>query len=120
SLVRPRPPPEGHEPSLVDLKRHVVERLRVAVEDIEVVDAQHHSTASAPRYDCTTAGSRTTASGAPSAIAAPWCNTSTRAASAITARMTCSIRRMVSPDSRLSWVNTETMRSVSAGRNPAI
>jgi hypothetical protein len=34
---------------LADLKRHVVERLRVAVKDIEVVDAQHHSTASAPR-----------------------------------------------------------------------
>ena len=38
----------------------------------------------------------------PSAIAAPWCSTSTRAASAITARMTCSISRMVSPVSRLS------------------
>jgi hypothetical protein len=42
-------PHDGNDRPLVDLKRHVVERLRVAVEDIEVVDAQHHSTASAPR-----------------------------------------------------------------------
>ena len=40
---------DGDDRPLSDLKRHVVERLRVAVKDIEVLDAQHQSTASAPR-----------------------------------------------------------------------
>ena len=42
-------PDDGNDRPLADLERHVVERLRVAVKDIEVVDAQHQSTASAPR-----------------------------------------------------------------------
>ena len=40
---------DGDDRALGDLERHVVERLRVAVEHIEVLDAQHQSTASAPR-----------------------------------------------------------------------
>ena len=61
---------DGDDRALFDVERYAIERLRVAVEHIEVFHAQHH-TASAPRYDCTTAGSRTTASGVPSAIAVP-------------------------------------------------
>ena len=40
---------DGDDRPLADLERHVVERLGVAMEDIEVLDAQHQSTASAPR-----------------------------------------------------------------------
>ena len=40
---------DGDDRPLADLKRHIVERLGVAMEDIEVLDAQHQSTASAPR-----------------------------------------------------------------------
>src|SRR5664279_3794091 len=43
-----------------------------------------------------------------------------REASAMTARITCSIKRMVSPVSRLSSCRMATMRSVSVGRSPAI
>ena len=39
---------DGDDRAFRDLERHAVERLHVAVEDIEVFDAQHH-TASAPR-----------------------------------------------------------------------
>src|SRR5262249_41150399 len=39
----------GYDRSFVDVERHVVERLRVAMEDIEILDAQHQSPASAPR-----------------------------------------------------------------------
>ena len=42
-------PNDGDDGCLLDLERHVVEGLRVAVEDIEIIDAQHQSTASAPR-----------------------------------------------------------------------
>jgi hypothetical protein len=42
-------PDDSNDRPLTDLERHVVERLRVAVKDIEVLDAQHQSTASAPR-----------------------------------------------------------------------
>src|SRR5207237_10147130 len=82
--------------ALLHFERNTIERLRVAVEHIDVLYRQHQI-ASAPRYDEITAGSRTTSAGAPSAIGAPWCSTSTRFASAITARITCSISRMVSP-----------------------
>ena len=40
---------DGDDRPFGDLERHVVERLRVAVEDIEVLDLEHQSTASAPR-----------------------------------------------------------------------
>ena len=40
---------DGDDRALVDLERDVVERLRVAVEHVEVLDVQHQSTASAPR-----------------------------------------------------------------------
>src|SRR5712691_106091 len=43
-----------------------------------------------------------------------------RVASAIPARMTCSISRMVSPVSRLSSRRMATIRSVSVGRRPAM
>src|SRR5882724_7438869 len=52
-------------------------------------------------------------------MAAPWCSTSTRVASDITARMTCSISRMVRPPA-LSSLRISTIRSVSVGRSPAI
>ena len=52
-------------------------------------------------------------------MAAPWCSTSTRVASAMTARITCSISRMVRP-SALSSRRMAIIRSVSVGRNPAI
>ena len=59
---------DGDDRALVDVERHVVERLRVAVED----DRGSRPRAShAPRRrdrTATTAGSRTTASGVPSAI----------------------------------------------------
>jgi hypothetical protein len=42
-------PDDGNDRPLADLERHAVERLRVAVKNIEIVDAQHQSTASAPR-----------------------------------------------------------------------
>jgi hypothetical protein len=42
-------PDNGNDRSFVDLERHVVERLSVAVEHVEVLDPQHQSTASAPR-----------------------------------------------------------------------
>ena len=38
----------GDDRAFLDIKRHRIERLHVAVEHIEVFDAQHHS-ASAPR-----------------------------------------------------------------------
>ncbi len=40
---------DRHDRPLADVERHVVERLRVAVEDVEVLDPQHQPTASAPR-----------------------------------------------------------------------
>ena len=40
---------DGDDRALGDLERDAVERLRVAVEDIEVLDRQHQATASAPR-----------------------------------------------------------------------
>ena len=39
---------DGDDGALLDVERHAVERLGVAVEHIEIFDAQHH-TASAPR-----------------------------------------------------------------------
>ena len=35
--------------SLLDLERDVIERLRVAVKHVEIFDAEHQPTASAPR-----------------------------------------------------------------------
>src|SRR5262249_29255806 len=42
-------PDDGHDRALLDLERNVLERLGVAVMDIEILDAQHQSIASAPR-----------------------------------------------------------------------
>src|SRR4029079_18087811 len=81
---------DSDDGALRHFERHVVERPQVAVADFEVRDGQHQ-TASTPRYDSITAGSRTTVSGLPSVMAAPWSSTSTRPATDITARMTCSI-----------------------------
>src|SRR5688572_17982378 len=53
-------------------------------------------------------------------MTSPWCSTTTCPASAITARITCSISRMVSPSARLSSRNTATIWSHSVGRKPAI
>jgi hypothetical protein len=39
---------DGDDGALLDVERNAVERLDVAVENIEVLDAQHHK-ASAPR-----------------------------------------------------------------------
>ena len=40
---------DGRDRALLDCERDAVERLGVAVEDVEVFDRQHYSTASAPR-----------------------------------------------------------------------
>src|SRR5688572_19819724 len=53
-------------------------------------------------------------------MTSPWCSTTTWPASAITARITCSISRTVSPSARLSSRNTATIWSHSVGRRPAI
>src|SRR5688572_11477158 len=53
-------------------------------------------------------------------MTSPWWSTPMCCASAITARMTCSISRMVRPSARLSSRNTWTIWSVSVGRRPAI
>ena len=50
----------------------------------------------------------------------PWCMTITLSDSAITARMTCSISRMVMPRTALRSRSTCTIRSTSVGRRPAI
>jgi len=50
----------------------------------------------------------------------PWCSTTTCCASAITARITCSMRRIVRPSLRLNSRNTSTSRSHSVGVIPAI
>ena len=42
-------PDDGDDRAFADFQRHVIERLRVAMKYIEVLDAQHQSTASAPR-----------------------------------------------------------------------
>jgi hypothetical protein len=39
---------DGDDRALLDVERHAVERLHVAVEHIQVLDVQHHTT-SAPR-----------------------------------------------------------------------
>ncbi len=52
---------DGDDRAFGDLKRHTIERLRIAVKRIEIVDRQHQPTISVPRYDFITAGSRTTA-----------------------------------------------------------
>ncbi len=58
--------------------------------------------------------------GSPEAIAVPWSSTRTCEASAITARITCSIKRIVNPLSWFSARSIPTMRSVSVGRSPAM
>ena len=40
---------DGDDGALLDLERNAVERLGVAVEDVEVFDLEHHATSSAPR-----------------------------------------------------------------------
>ena len=40
---------DGDDGTLLDLERYAVERLRVAVEDIDVLDGEHQTTVSAPR-----------------------------------------------------------------------
>src|SRR5262249_7984311 len=61
---------DRHDRSLIHDERNSLEHRGGLAEQIALLDAQHQS-ASASRRDWTTAGSRTTFSGAPSAIAMP-------------------------------------------------
>src|SRR5262249_55390051 len=56
---------------------HVGQRLRVAVIEVQSLDAEEraHTSVSSPRYDSSTAGLRTISCGAPRAITSPWCST---------------------------------------------
>src|SRR5512134_1894016 len=53
-------------------------------------------------------------------MTSPWCRTTISCASAMTARITCSISRMVRPSRRLISLNTAIIWSHSVGRRPAI
>src|SRR4051794_36371268 len=44
-LARPVRADNGRDRALLDVKRHAIERLRVAVKDVEVFDAEHHAPA---------------------------------------------------------------------------
>ena len=91
-----------------------VERLRVAVVEIEVLRLGEASVISpSPRRGSTRAppGRARPPRGVPRAITSPWCRTPMCCASAITARITCSMSRMVVPSVRLRSRNTSTIWS---------
>ena len=90
--------------------------LRIAVEDVQAADLKH--AAPLPRYALTTAGSRMTAPGSPSASTVPWSSTTTRVASWFTTRRRCSTRMIVTPE---AWMRrtTSAASSTSTGLRPA-
>src|SRR5262249_4146589 len=70
-----------------------------------------------PRYTSITRSSASISCGVPSKKVAPWCMTSTRSVSDVSARMTCSMHTTASPRSRIRLISP-IVSSISAGVRP--
>src|SRR6266511_2361682 len=122
---------QRHDLALADRDRDSLERLDRPVEGVDVLELEDvvrlgvhppfaPSTACLPRYASITRVSFCTSSGEPSAIFSPYSSTVTRSETPITTRMSCSIRRTVSPSSARRRSTKDVNSAVSWGFMPAV